>query len=70
MREELVEAMAEFRLRRRDRPWFIPIRLDDCELPAIELGAGEMLADPQYVDVFDPEDAASISRLITALKTR
>src|SRR5207244_5419228 len=30
MREELVEAVEEYRLRRRDEPWLIPVRLDDC----------------------------------------
>jgi hypothetical protein len=68
MREELVEAIRELRLRSRDRPWFIPVRLDACSLPSIEIGAGEMLSDLQYLDIFDAEDRRAISQLVAALQ--
>jgi hypothetical protein len=42
MRDELVEAAEELR-RQRDRPWFIPVRLDACNPPPLNLGAGERL---------------------------
>ena len=33
MNEELTIAIEELRQRPTDRVWFIPIRLDDCEIP-------------------------------------
>jgi hypothetical protein len=68
MRQEVVVAVDELRRRPRDRPWFIPVRLDACELPTIEIGAGERLSDLHCLDVFDPEDAAGIANLISAAK--
>ena len=69
MRAEILEAAEELRTRPRDRPWFIPVRLDRCEMPALEIGGGEVLSDLHYIDVFDPGDGAAIARLVLAINT-
>jgi hypothetical protein len=35
----------------------IPVRFDDCEIPAWDLGAGRTLADVNYIDLFGDEYA-------------
>jgi HEAT repeat protein len=52
MREELLIAVEELRLRPRDQRWFIPLRLDECEIPNIPIGAGESLDALQRIDLF------------------
>jgi hypothetical protein len=52
MNEELTIAIEELRLRSRDTPWFIPVRLADCEIPDLDIGAGETLSDIQRIDLF------------------
>ena len=51
MNEELTVAIDRLRKRSRDRAWFIPILLDDTEVPARPIGAGESLRDIQWVDL-------------------
>jgi hypothetical protein len=68
MREELVEAIGQLRLRPRDRPWFIPVRLEPCALPDVSIGAGETLSDLHYIDVFDAADSRAIERLVHAVR--
>jgi len=50
--EELTNAIEELRQRPTDRAWFIPVRLNDCEIPDRPIGAGETLRDLQWVDMF------------------
>lgn len=69
MNEELTVAVEEARLRPRDRAWLFPVRLDECAIPSLSLGAGETLDHLQSVDWFrDPlretaRLAAAIHRL-------
>jgi len=51
MNEELVVAIEELRLRTADRAWFVPVRIDDGEVPARSIGGGETLHDLQWVDL-------------------
>jgi TIR domain len=53
MREEILAAIDELRLRPRERAWFFPVKLSPCEIPAIPLGSGETLADIQHIELFD-----------------
>ncbi|MER8501572.1 toll/interleukin-1 receptor domain-containing protein [Mesorhizobium sp. M0145] len=48
--EELVLAIDQLRLRPANRTWFIPVKLDDCEIPDRSIGAGETLRDLQIID--------------------
>ncbi len=49
MNEELTVAIEELRLRPTDRAWFIPVLLDDCEVPDRSIGAGETLRTLQWI---------------------
>ena len=66
--EELVLAIEEFRRRPADRPWLIPIRFDECEIPALDLGAGRTLRSIQRADIFDDRFAEGAGRVVTAVR--
>jgi len=68
MREELLEAIGQMRLRSRDHPWFIPVRLDSCSIPSFDIGPGETLSDLQYLDLLDPGDEQAVGRLAAAIR--
>jgi len=53
MREEILVAIEELRLRPRDRAWFFPIKLSPCHIPEIPIGAAETLADVQHIELFE-----------------
>ena len=52
MNEELLLAVDEIRLKPFDNTWFIPIRLTNCSIPEIPIGAGSTLRDLQWIDLF------------------
>ena len=56
MNEELTLAIEQIRQLHIDRKWFIPIKLDDCEIPDIDIGPGETLQDFNYVDLYEDWD--------------
>lgn len=68
MNEELNLAIEELRLRPRDRSWFFPVLLEDVQVPAIPIGAGETLRDLQAVSLALGW-AAGVSRLARAIRT-
>jgi len=51
MRQELLEAVDELRLRPTSRAWFFPVLLDECEVPDLSIGASETLRDLQHTDL-------------------
>jgi hypothetical protein len=66
MDEELRIAIDEVRRRRHDSAWFIPVRLDECDIPDWSIPPGENLSSLQWVDLFDnPVDA--IERLVATI---
>jgi hypothetical protein len=52
MNEELYLAIEQLRQFPITQSWFIPVRLSNCEVPDISIGAGQSLRDIQWVDVF------------------
>ena len=64
---ELVIAIEELQRRPAERSWFIPIRLDECNVPERSIGGGETLADLQWTDFFPESDDAE-DRIISLLK--
>ena len=52
MSEELKVAIEELHRRPVDKAWFIPVKLNECEIPDIDIGGGETLQDIQYVDLY------------------
>ena len=65
--EELLLAISELRRRRPLVPWLIPVRLDDCEIPDLEIGAGRTLRWLQQADLFGPHRAEAFSRLVVSV---
>ena len=53
MSEELKVAIEELHRRPADKAWFIPVKLNECEIPDIDLGGGETLRNLQYVDLHE-----------------
>jgi hypothetical protein len=66
--EELKLAIDEYRLRRPEQLWLIPVRFDDCPLPDLELGAGRMLSSIQCADLFGERFDEQASRLVGAIR--
>jgi len=53
MNEELALAIEMLRQRPADRSWFIPVRLNECEIPDQDIRPGEALQDIQWVDLYN-----------------
>jgi DNA-binding SARP family transcriptional activator len=66
MREELLVAIEELRIRPRDRRWFLPIVLKSCMIPEYSIGPGETLSDIHHID-FSNDWNKAIGQLIRAL---
>ena len=65
--EELTLAIEQLRLRRPNEPWLIPVRLDDCEIPDLDIGRGRSLVSIQHADLFGDRSAEASERLIVAV---
>ena len=65
--EELAIAIEELRMRPRDNVWFIPIRVDDCQIPDRPIGGGERMSDIQRVDIGLLGWGKGLTKLLTAL---
>ena len=66
MREELKVAIEELHRRPVDKAWFLPVKLNECEIPDIDIGGDETLQDLQYVDLHKNWDAG-IQRLLDTI---
>lgn len=53
MNEELTLAIEELRQRPADQSWFIPVLLNECEVPKRRIGASESLQSIQYVCLYE-----------------
>jgi hypothetical protein len=67
MNEELTLAVEEFRKMPPGRTWIIPVRFDDGDVPDWDLGAGRMLSDFNYCDLFGPRHVANAAGLVTTI---
>ena len=56
MNEELTIAIDELRQRPIEQAWFIPVKLNECEIPDRDIGGGETLQDLQYVKLYEDWD--------------
>lgn len=66
--EELKLAVDEIRLRRVGEPWLIPVRLNDCEIPDVDIGGGNTLRSIHWVDLFGADAEANTVRLVEAVR--
>jgi hypothetical protein len=64
---ELRLAADQFRRRRIGDPWLIPVRLDDCRMPDLDLGGGQTLNSIQRVDLFGADRELSLVRLVVGV---
>ncbi|MCO8277503.1 toll/interleukin-1 receptor domain-containing protein [Actinoplanes sp. TRM 88003] len=67
MNEEMTTAVEELRLRPRDRRWFLPVKLEPCAIPHLDLGAGETLETLHHVDLSQDWDAG-VHQLLRAIE--
>jgi nucleoside phosphorylase len=65
--EELTLAVEQLRLRPPSRPWLIPARFDDCEIPDWDIGGGRTLASIQSADLFGDRADEAAARLVTSV---
>jgi transcriptional regulator with XRE-family HTH domain len=65
--EELALATEQLRQRRPDDPWLIPVRLDECEIPDLDLGGGRTLASIQRADLFGDRYGEELAKLIAVV---
>ena len=56
MNEELTIAIEELRQRRTDSAWFIPVKLNECEIADRDIGGGDTLRDFQHVNLYEDWD--------------
>ena len=66
MSEELKVAIEELHRRPVDKVWFIPVKLNECEIPDIDIGGGETLRTLQYVDLHENWETG-IQRLLDTI---
>lgn len=58
MNEELTLAVERLREQPADKVWFIPVKLNECEIPDIDIGGGATLRDIQYINFYQDSNAA------------
>jgi hypothetical protein len=67
-RHELILAIEEMQLRSPDKPWLIPVRFDECEIPDYDIGGGRTLASIQRADLFGDRFGDGAGRLIESIR--
>ena len=67
MNEELTLAVEEFRKMPPGRVWLIPVRFDTGDIPEWDLGAGRVLGDLNFVDLFGTSHPAQSAALVTTI---
>ena len=68
MSEELSLAIERLREKPADKVWFIPVKLNECEIPDIDIGSDATLRDLQYINLYQDSDAA-IQRLLEVISS-
>lgn len=69
MNEEISLAIDILRLKQFDSGWIIPLKLNECDIPDIEIGGGRYLKDIQYIDLY-PSFPKNIKKLTVYLKNK
>ena len=69
MNEELTLAIDELRQLPTDQIWFIPVKLNDCEIPDRDIGGGKTLRALQYVNLYEDWDV-NLQRILTVVQAR
>ena len=53
MSEELKIAIENLQQKPHDKTWFIPVKLNDCDIPDIDIGEGDTLKDLEYINLYE-----------------
>lgn len=67
MNEEILVAIEILRKKSFNSGWFIPIKLSECEIPAIDIGAGYTLQDIHHLKFHENWDT-EMERLVDIIK--
>ena len=67
MNEELTLAIDELRQRSTDRIWFVPVKLNECEIPDRDIGGGKTLQALQHVNLYEDWNS-SIQRIVKVVQ--
>ena len=67
MSEELTLAVKKLRERPFDKVWFIPVKLNECEIPDVDIGDGATLRNLQYVNLYEDWEAG-IQRIVNVMQ--
>lgn len=68
MNDEIAIAVEEFRQRRPDKTWLIPVRFDEGDIDDWDLGAGRSLRDINYSDLFGDRYTTEAVKLIARIQ--
>ena len=68
MSEELTLAVEKLQERPFDKVWFIPLKLNECEIPDIDIGDGATLRDLQYVNLYEDWEIG-IQRIVNVMQS-
>lgn len=60
--------IGELRQRLPDQMWLFPVRLDECEIPDLDIGFGRQLTSIQSADLFGDSYGENVARLVTAIR--
>ena len=66
MNEKLMIAIEKLRQLPHDRVWFIPVKLNECEIPDFDIGMGGTLRDFHYVNLYEDWDVG-VQNILTVI---
>jgi hypothetical protein len=69
MQKELDVAIEQLQKHPVENSWFIPVRLDEGEIPNLPIAAGETLKDIQHVDLNDETWDAAVRRIARVVRS-
>ncbi len=69
MSQELSIAIEHLQQKPDDKIWFIPVKLNKCEIPNIDIGKGSTLQDLHYINLYENWETG-IQQILNTLKAR
>ena len=69
MKDELSIAVEKLQQKPFDRIWFIPVKLNECQIPDIKIGEGSTLQELQYVNLYENWEAG-IQQILNIMPSR
>lgn len=67
MNQELVLAIEELRQRSMYQAWFIPIKLNECDIPDMDVGAGKTLRSYHWAEMYQDWESG-INRILSTIR--